>query len=648
MAKASESSQSAVSQPVFGAAIILTTMLGMQLIRGLLPYLQPLLGERLGWGTINVGLFALAVFLCAFLAGPLNRFLGSGLLILICGFAIGLSRLAAQLWTGDPLLDMIYATTGVIAFILFLPTAVGLVTGSQNRGSLTLAIGILAGLAFDLALNGAFFSYDLFWQNGLWPTVIVVLLVLAQWWLLFRLLRLATGSEPADTRFSAALSWSLIGPFLFLQLLIFSNLGWATTSTGYSFTAAFFWLLLAHAVGLAIWLLPAQANRIILAAAWISAFLCQVLLLMGWTDAWITAVYLLCGQAALAGSLVAAVGYLKQQAAGDGLRNISIAGGIGMILLVILLFVYYAGYDIALPFSNQILPLVALLLAALFSFPALRSWWKNPLQIDQSFLRPLTAVVFISLLIPLLLRFTQQSPLPSNSGSHAVRVMTYNLHYGANPQGQLDLEALAQVIEAQDPDVVGLQEVSRGWVISGSVDMLVWLAQRLNMTLLFGPASDTQWGNAILTKLPVIEQGNYPLPTEDLLLRRQFIHARLSGPDAAEFNLIDTHYHNPEDGGDIRVQQSQTILDFANGMPRTIVMGDMNAEHGMLEIDMLEDGGYGDVLDLTDTEPGYTNPVPGPTRRIDYIWITPDWGASSAVVPYSEASDHLPIAVSLE
>lgn len=206
MTRVSVPTTSAISKPGFSAAIILTTILGVQLIRGLLPYLQPLLGERLGWGTVNVGLFALAVFLCAFLAGPLNRFLGSGLLILICGLVIGLSRLAAQFWTGEPILDMIYATTGVIAFVLFLPTAVGLVIGSQSRESPVLAVAILAGLALDLALNGVFFSYDLFWQSGLWPTVIITLLVLSQWWVLYRLLRQAAGSKPADARFSAAIS----------------------------------------------------------------------------------------------------------------------------------------------------------------------------------------------------------------------------------------------------------------------------------------------------------------------------------------------------------------------------------------------------------------------------------------------------------
>lgn len=634
-------------RPATILTVVLTTLLGMQLIRSLLPFFQPLLGERLGWSTVNVGLFALLIFLCAFLAGPLDRFFGGGLMILVTGFAIGLSRLAAQLWTGDPIGKMIFSITGVIAFIIFLPTAVGLAARSTSKMGATLAIGILGGLALDLALNGAFYTYDLVWQHGLWSTLIVVLLVAAQWWSVFRLLGQELQSEVKDTKFSQALSWMTVGPFLFLQLLIFGNIAWATTSSGWSFSAAFFWLLLAHGLGLAIWLLPGPFTRVLLALAWITVLALQILLVTGQTDAWIVAVYLLSGQIALAGTMAAVLGYLGGAGSRDGLRNISIAGGTGMILLVALLFAYYAAYDLQLPISNQLLPVIALLLVALLGFAALLNTWRNSVAPNQTVTRNFTAIVLITLLIPLTIRLTQNTPESSKSADEPLRIMTYNLHYGANTKGQLDLEALAQVIEAQQPDVVGLQEVSRGWVISGSVDMLLWLAKRLNMEPIFGPASDQQWGNAVLSRIPVLEHANYPLPTEDLLLKRSFIHARLLALDGREFDFVNTHYHNPEDGGDIRVLQSQEILGFMKSKTPSIITGDLNAEHGMAEIDMLVDGGYGDVLDLTGVEPGFTNPVPEPFRRIDYVFITAGWQADSAAVPYSEASDHLPIAISL-
>ena len=80
-----------------------------------------------------------------------------------------------------------------------------------------------------------------------------------------------------------------------------------------------------------------------------------------------------------------------------------------------------------------------------------------------------------------------------------------------------------------------------------------------------------------------------------------------------------------------------------------IIVGDLNAEHGQPEIDLLSAGGFGDAVDQTGLRPARnTSPVPGPIRRIDYILISPDLQASNARIPEVEASDHLPIAVDLQ
>jgi endonuclease/exonuclease/phosphatase family metal-dependent hydrolase len=642
------SEQQPASRPEFILAVVLTTILGMQFLRGLLPYPQSLLIERLHWGTINAGLFALVIFLCSFLAGPLNRFFGSGLIILVTGFSIGLSRLGAQLWAGDPIGKMIFTATGVIAFIIFMPTAVGVAVGTSRRAGTYLAYGILAGLALDLALNGAFYSYDLIWQRTMLALAIVVFLVLLQWWSLFRLLRLDSQAGSADTRFGRALSWAIIGPFLFLQLLIFSNIAWAATSTGWSLPAVFFWLMLAYFLGVAIWLLPDNLCRIIIVLAWLVALVCLGLLYSGEAVAWLTAVYLLSGQIALTGTLVSVLSYLGGAGVKDGLRNISIANGLSMVILVVLLFAYYAVYNLSLPFSNQMLPLLALLWVAVFGFMAVLDYWRRGAPVEQSGVRILAGFVFVTLLIPLVMLLRNSVPAEPLAENEPLRVMTYNIHFGTDVKGELNLETLAALIEEEHPDVVSLQEVSRGWIINGSVDMAEWLAQRLDMNLVFGPASDGQWGNAVLTTLPVVEASVHPLPTEDLLLRRSFEHVVLSGGEGQDVNLINTHYHHLEDGGAVRVLQSEAILDYAAGLPNTIVTGDLNAEHGMAEIDMLVGGGFSDALHLAGVEPGYTNPVPDPWRRIDYVFVSPDWQVETAVVPYSEASDHLPIVVTLD
>jgi endonuclease/exonuclease/phosphatase family metal-dependent hydrolase len=74
----------------------------------------------------------------------------------------------------------------------------------------------------------------------------------------------------------------------------------------------------------------------------------------------------------------------------------------------------------------------------------------------------------------------------------AVRVLSYNLHFGFDIRGWSDLEGIARAIESSGAEVVGLQEVSRGWYVNGSTDMLAWLQRRLRMPhARFAGASDT-------------------------------------------------------------------------------------------------------------------------------------------------------------
>ena len=73
------------------------------------------------------------------------------------------------------------------------------------------------------------------------------------------------------------------------------------------------------------------------------------------------------------------------------------------------------------------------------------------------------------------------------------------------------------MIEEQQPDIVALQEVTRGWVIYGSFDMLVWLSQRLDMPYVYGPAADSVWGNAILSRYPMSGALTIPMPNNNQL-----------------------------------------------------------------------------------------------------------------------------------
>ena len=93
--------------------------------------------------------------------------------------------------------------------------------------------------------------------------------------------------------------------------------------------------------------------------------------------------------------------------------------------------------------------------------------------------------------------------------------------------------------------------------------------------------------------------------------------------------------------------QSEAIVDYWGGNGRTLLMGDLNAEPDAPEMQLLRQAGFADSLDLTIVQPGFTYPATGPTKRIDYIWLSPDLVASQVVIPSDLASDHLGVAATV-
>jgi endonuclease/exonuclease/phosphatase family metal-dependent hydrolase len=240
---------------------------------------------------------------------------------------------------------------------------------------------------------------------------------------------------------------------------------------------------------------------------------------------------------------------------------------------------------------------------------------------------------------------TPQSVIP-NQGENTVRVMSYNLHNGFNTDGRLDMEALAQIIEESGADVVGLQEVSRGWVINGSVDMLQWLSQRLDMPYVAGPTEGLLWGNAVLSRYPIVSSETAPLPPDSLLLRRGYTVAEIDvGSDT--LRLIDTHLHQIGEDGEIRQEQVPSLIEAWGGAPRTVIMGDFNATPDSPEMRMLAEAGLVDISAVIGPTPRHTFYSADPDQQIDYIWSSDDLVPEDFVIPQSTASDHLPLVTTI-
>ena len=98
------------------------------------------------------------------------------------------------------------------------------------------------------------------------------------------------------------------------------------------------------------------------------------------------------------------------------------------------------------------------------------------------------------------------APSSIAANTRTMRVMTYNIHVGIGMDKKLDLPRIAGVINAQHPDLVGLQEVDRGVERTQRIDEIAELAKLTHMDYAFAfnlRYQGGQYGVAILSRFPI-------------------------------------------------------------------------------------------------------------------------------------------------
>jgi len=636
----------------------LTVLFGMQVLRVLVPGMFWTLGGRMGWGAIELGIIGFLIFLTGFLAGPLGRLAGNRRLIVITAIGLGIMRLFMQVWWGEPLFNLSLAIVGAILFVIFLPACFEEARLHGGPAISRYALGLLGGLALDIAINGAFGTYDTVWQVEPLPVLLTLLLVIIQLALLVGLTptikTISTKSHTTKTNgisTARSFTWLAIGPFLFLELVVFQNIPRVAVLTGWPLPIDFGLTLLAQLAGLAVaaWLLS-KTRRMLWPWASAAGILLPAVLALGYQKpAALIALMFLVGQVLLSALIVMVLIGITTSTGKTQRSGIWIANGIGMVLFLVLILAYYAIYDISLPYSNAALEPIAGSIIAACAICAL-IFWQQEIKVDSKlWLSPIFALIL--LILPLAQTIIWRTPTAVTGQGFPVRIMTYNLHNGFNTKGKLNMEEIARVIESNNPDIVALQEVSRGWVVSGRVDMLAWLSQRLHMPYVFGPTADPFWGSAILSRYPIPAYSREDLPPRNLFILRGFIVALIDIGLGERLKIIATHFHHLEGQTDIRQLQSQTIIDFLNGIDNnhTVLLGDLNAEPTDQEILMLQQARLRDAAAGMNPELAYTFTSDNPYQRIDYIWISSDLRIIEDVqVPLSTASDHLPVVAVID
>ncbi|MFB9865181.1 endonuclease/exonuclease/phosphatase family protein [Rufibacter immobilis] len=248
----------------------------------------------------------------------------------------------------------------------------------------------------------------------------------------------------------------------------------------------------------------------------------------------------------------------------------------------------------------------------------------------------------------------EDAPLPAPK-EITVKVMSYNIHIGnppSKPADHRDLEAVANVINIQKPDLVALQEVDVNTKRSGTtVDQAKELARLTGMHYFYTKAIDYQggqFGDAVLSRLPILESKRYELPvTTQLGGETRSVAMVTVEKEGHKFLFASTHLDHlgPEDN---RILQANELVKIVKNLPLPLIIaGDLNAQPTSTTMNILfQQLGSGCPAACPPTFPAVT-----PTRTIDYILLHPMNKFSVKnfrTITETYASDHLPLVAEIQ
>ncbi|MEW1718689.1 endonuclease/exonuclease/phosphatase family protein [Streptomyces sp. NPDC093109] len=244
----------------------------------------------------------------------------------------------------------------------------------------------------------------------------------------------------------------------------------------------------------------------------------------------------------------------------------------------------------------------------------------------------------------------------------SLRVMDWNIQGGKGTDGVTDINRIARVIGAQNPDVVTLQELHDNRAIGG-VNQWQALLDALPGYSAHFAKSDTNAlggvaGNLILSKYPIKETLTYQLPqypAGTTAVLRSLGGARLD-VDGTAVRVYTTHLSAGvgTEATERRNRQARAVIDK---LPSSLVTspmlltGDLNVRPDDGIRPWFAAADWIDSWTRVNANTGasaVTHPGDGlDDSRIDYVYSTPALDVGSAHTVSTNASDHLPVVTDL-
>lgn len=239
-----------------------------------------------------------------------------------------------------------------------------------------------------------------------------------------------------------------------------------------------------------------------------------------------------------------------------------------------------------------------------------------------------------------------------SSDDETVRVMAYNLHLYLEEEspGGFSLTEIHDVIDEDGADVIGICESDGCRLISGNVDGVEWLGEKLGYHTEFGaPTRLGSPGVGILSKWPIDEVEYVELPISESPTRIATL-ATVRAPDGP-LRVVATHFMT-EKPGDVRDEEAERLVELLNDEDSAVVLGDFNVEpdRDNRAYRVLDDA-FTDAWKAAEETVGGPNTWSSadPVKRIDYVFLKGGWRVHETEVSGNpRASDHLAVSAEIE
>jgi endonuclease/exonuclease/phosphatase family metal-dependent hydrolase len=179
-----------------------------------------------------------------------------------------------------------------------------------------------------------------------------------------------------------------------------------------------------------------------------------------------------------------------------------------------------------------------------------------------------------------------QPPVAQGDGQ-GFSVLTYNIWHDQRDWPARKAMMLAEIREL-NPDIIGLQEVLQRETLPNQAETL---ARELGYEYTFSttdpPDRAHRYGNAILSRHPVLATDMRLLNPRDDYRTAAHMRVNING---LVVDVYNTHLHHTRDGGAIRREQIEDLLDFVESTREgtdVILMGDFNANPDWPELQLV-------------------------------------------------------------